>query len=178
MATRLKSAGIDTPPTRIVIPAAGLPADWEYPAVLKPVDGAGSLNTFLVANHNSVPLEAHAMPVAVLQPFVSGEPMSASFLVGDLGEAFLIGIGAQRMAIRDGRFEYLGGMLPVFCPGTLAQLEPAIASIPGLRVRRHRFRLGHGEPVRNGAGDQSQTDDLVRGTEPAAWSGYPGPSVA
>ncbi len=133
LAAWLKSAGIDTPPTRTVIPAAGLPSDGEYPAVLKPVDGAGSLNTFLVANHDSLPPAANAMAVAVLQPFISGVPMSASFLVGKDGEAFLIGIGAQRMAIRDGRFEYLGGTLPVFCAGALAQLEPAIASIAGLR---------------------------------------------
>jgi predicted ATP-grasp superfamily ATP-dependent carboligase len=129
----LNSAGIETPRTRTVKPAAGLPADAEYPAVLKPVDGAGSLNTFLVADQNRVPLEANAMPAAVLQPFVSGVPMSASFLVGEDGEPYLIGIGAQRMMIRDGRFEYLGGKLPVSCPGALAQLEPAIASIAGLR---------------------------------------------
>jgi len=133
LAAWLQGAGIDTPPTRTVIPAAGLPADADYPAVLKPVDGAGSLNTFLVADQNSVPLEANAMPAAVLQPFISGAPMSASFLVGGDGAAYLIGIGAQRMAIRDRRFEYLGGTLPVSCPGALAQLEPAIASIAGLR---------------------------------------------
>jgi len=133
LAAWLKRAGIDTPPTRTVIPAAGLPADADYPAVLKPVDGAGSLNTFLVPDQNSVPLAANAMPAAVLQPFISGVPMSASFLVGEDGKAYLIGIGAQRMAIRDGRFEYLGGVLPVSCPGALAQLEPAVASIAGLR---------------------------------------------
>jgi len=132
LAAWLKIAGIDTPPTRTLIPAAGLPADWKYPAVLKPVDGAGSLNTYLVADHRSVPFEANTMPVAVLQPFTSGEPMSASFLVGENGEAFLIGIGAQRMRIRDGRFEYQGGTLPVSCPGALAQVQPAIASIAGL----------------------------------------------
>ncbi len=132
LAAWLKSIGIDTPPTRAVIPGAGLPADAEYPAVLKPVDGAGSLNTFLVPDHNSVPFDANAMPAAALQPFVSGTPMSASFLVGEDGAAYLIGIGVQRMAIREGRFEYLGGTLPVSCPGARAQLEPAIRSIPGL----------------------------------------------
>jgi len=129
----LKSAGIDTPPTRTVRPAACLPTDTEYPAVLKPVDGAGSLNTFLVANHDSVPAEANGMLAAILQPFLPGSPMSASFLVGENGKAYLIGIGAQRMAIRDGRFEYLGGTLPVACPGALDQLEPVLGAIAGLR---------------------------------------------
>ncbi len=133
LAARLQSAGVDTPPTQKVIPAAGLPADADYPAVLKPTDGAGSLNTFLVPNRRSVPFEATAIPVAVLQPFLSGAPMSASFLIGETGEAYLIGIGAQRMAIRDSRFEYRGGILPISCPGALAQLERAIACIEGLR---------------------------------------------
>jgi predicted ATP-grasp superfamily ATP-dependent carboligase len=132
-AARLASAGVDTPRTRIVAPTANLPADAEYPAVLKPVDGAGSLNTFLVPDHQSVPLEARAMSRAILQPFRSGAPMSASFLVGGAGEAHLIGIGAQRIAIRDGRFEYLGGTLPILCPGAQTQLEPAIALVKGLR---------------------------------------------
>jgi predicted ATP-grasp superfamily ATP-dependent carboligase len=129
----LTSAGIDTPPTRLVRPAAGLPIDADYPAVLKPVDGAGSLNTFLVANHDRAPFEANVMAAAILQPFVPGAPMSASFLVGGDRGSYLIGIGAQRMAIREGRFEYRGGTLPVSCPGASAQLEPLLASIPGLR---------------------------------------------
>jgi predicted ATP-grasp superfamily ATP-dependent carboligase len=133
LAVRLESAGVATPRTRTVVPTAGLPVDADYPAVLKPVDGAGSLNTFVIQDQNSVPAEASAMPVAVLQPFLSGAPMSASFLVGEAGTAHLIGIGAQRMVIRDGRFEYLGGTLPVSCPSAVAQIEPAIAAVTGLR---------------------------------------------
>jgi predicted ATP-grasp superfamily ATP-dependent carboligase len=132
-ADRLTAAGIDTPRTRIVAPATGLPADAQYPAVLKPVDGAGSLNTFLIPDCHSLPAEARAIPRAVLQPFQSGAPMSASFLVGGAGEAYLIGFSAQRMAIRTGRFEYHGGTLPISCPGAHKQLEPAIALFEGLR---------------------------------------------
>lgn len=133
LAECLKNAGIDTPPTRFVTPAAGLPFDASYPAVVKPVDGAGSLDTFLITNPYGVPRDLRALPAAILQPFVPGVPMSASFLVGLDGEAYLIGIGAQRMAIRDGRFEYRGGIVPISCPGALAQLTPAVALIPGLR---------------------------------------------
>ena len=133
MSAWLKNAGVDTPRTQTVVPAAGLPADFEYPAVLKPVDGAGSLNTFWVRNSTDVPLEARSMPTAILQPFLPGAPMSASFLIGSDGEAHLIGIGAQRIAIRDGRFEYLGGTLPVSCEGSLDQIVPAVTSVAGLR---------------------------------------------
>ena len=42
------------------------------------------------------------MPVAMLQPFVPGTPMSASFLVGQGGQVWPIGVGLQRIAIRRG----------------------------------------------------------------------------
>ena len=41
--------------------------------------------------------------------------MSASFLVGEGGQTWLIGVGTQRMAIREGRFDYQGGSLPARC---------------------------------------------------------------
>jgi predicted ATP-grasp superfamily ATP-dependent carboligase len=110
-----------------------LPAQAEFPAVLKPVDGAGSVDTFYIADAQSLPEGAQAMPVALFQKFVPGVPMSASFLVGDGGMSWLIGMGRQRMAIRDGRFVYLGGTLPAFEPRAISQIVPAIDAVPGLR---------------------------------------------
>ena len=133
LAARLEALSIDTPPTWIIVPSAGLPIDVEYPAVLKPVDGAGSVDTFLLADAQSLPPAALAMPVAVLQPFVPGTPMSASFLVGPGGQAWLIGVGIQRMAVRDGRFNYLGGTMPIPCPNAVPQLKRALEAVPGLR---------------------------------------------
>jgi predicted ATP-grasp superfamily ATP-dependent carboligase len=133
LAAHLEHAGIATPHTRSVTPPQGLPHDAKYPAVLKPVDGAGSLQTYVVPNPSSIPTGARALPVAVLQPLLPGVPMSASFLVGPANQAYLIGIGAQRMAICNSRFVYRGGIIPISCPGALAQLEPAIAAVEGLR---------------------------------------------
>ena len=133
LAARLLALSISTPPTRTIAPSAGLPSDTEYPAVLKPVDGAGSLDTYYLADARSVPPEALAMPVALLQPFIPGTPMSASFLAGPGGKAWLIGVGIQRMAVRVGRFNYLGGTLPVPCPHAVPQLETAVEAIAGLR---------------------------------------------
>ncbi len=82
LAARLQELSIETPTTRTIIPAAGLPHDVPYPAVLKPVDGAGSVDTFYLADALSLPDQARAMPVALLQPFVPGTPMSASFFIG------------------------------------------------------------------------------------------------
>ena len=50
-----------------------------------------------------------------------------------LGQIWPIGVGIQRIAIRDGRFEYHGGSLPAPCLDALPQLTPAVESIAGLR---------------------------------------------
>jgi predicted ATP-grasp superfamily ATP-dependent carboligase len=133
LATWLQGRGIDTPPSRVIVPALGLPADTEYPAVLKPVDGAGSVDTFYVTGAKCVAAAARAMPTALLQPYVAGEPASASFLVDEDRRSWLIAIGRQHMAIRDGRFEYQGGTLPVPWTHAATQLRPVVEGIPGLR---------------------------------------------
>lgn len=133
LAARLKAVGIDTPTVRTIVPSLGLPADAEYPAVLKPVDGAGSVDTFYLASARSLPEDARTMPAALLQPFVPGVPMSASFLVGAGPRSWLIGTGVQRMAIRDGRFEYRGGTMPAAWPHALPQVRLAVQAVEGLR---------------------------------------------
>jgi predicted ATP-grasp superfamily ATP-dependent carboligase len=133
LAARLRKLSIDMPLTQTIVPGAGLPKRAKYPAVLKPLDGAGSVDTFYLASAQSLPAAAMDMPVAVLQPFVPGTPMSASFLVGQEGRSWPIGVGTQRMTIRDGRFEYCGGALPAPCRDALPQLKPAVDAIAGLR---------------------------------------------
>jgi predicted ATP-grasp superfamily ATP-dependent carboligase len=133
MASRLQALAIDTPPTERIVPSAGLPTDAHYPAVLKPIDGAGSVDTFYLAGAGSIPEAARLLPAALLQPVVPGLPMSASFLVGPERRAWLIGIGAQRMTIDNGRFQYQGGTMPALCPGALPQVQPAIHAVEGLQ---------------------------------------------
>ena len=133
LADRLRSLGFETPATITINPAAGLPADTVYPAVLKPVDGAGSVDTYFVPDRCSLPAAARRMPSAVLQAFVPGEPLSASFLVDSRGRAWLVGIGSQRMIIRDGCFEYHGGTIPASCRPAESQLRAAVEAITGLR---------------------------------------------
>jgi tyramine---L-glutamate ligase len=133
LAARLQELAIDTPPTRTIVPGNGLPRDATYPAVLKPVDGAGSVDTFYLPDALSLPDRAREMPVALFQPFLQGTSMSASFFVDQSGQIWPIGVGFQRMAIRDGRFEYHGGSLPAPCLDALPQLTPAVESVAGLR---------------------------------------------
>jgi predicted ATP-grasp superfamily ATP-dependent carboligase len=129
----LRARGIDTPPSWIVLPKAGLPPDAPYPAVLKPVDGAGCVDTFYLVDAPSLPPGARAMSRALLQPYLAGVPMSASFLVDGRGTAWLLGIGIQRIALRGGRFVYQGGILPAPSRAAEPQLRPTVAAIPGLR---------------------------------------------
>src|SRR5262249_46356825 len=124
--------GIDTPSSRTIVPSAGLPALIRYPAVLKPVDGAGSIDTFYLDGPVGLSEEARRMPEALLQPYVPGDPMSASFLVSPEGETWLIAIGRQRMKRHKGRFEYHGGEIPVLCPGAADQVRRALTAVEGL----------------------------------------------
>jgi predicted ATP-grasp superfamily ATP-dependent carboligase len=132
LAKHLRDRDIDTPPTRTIVPSQGLPETTQFPAVLKPLDGAGSVDTFYLSGAADLPHKARRIPEALLQPFVPGQPMSASFLVSREGRAWLIGMGRQRMRIRDGQFEYMGGEVPACCPGALAQVRRAVDAVEGL----------------------------------------------
>jgi tyramine---L-glutamate ligase len=134
LAQHLAAIGVPTPPVRLVVPSDGLPERFDYPAVLKPIDGAGSIDTFFVASADAVPPAARAQPTALLQPFIAGEPMSASFLVAPDGRIFLIGVGRQHVERDDdGRFVYRGGTVPALQPNELDPVHRAVASVPGLR---------------------------------------------
>ena len=56
LGAHLVERGIATPPCRRVVPSLGLPDDFPYPAVLKPIDGAGSLETYLVPDAGHSPM--------------------------------------------------------------------------------------------------------------------------
>ena len=133
LAAHLRSLGIDAPFSQRVVPSEGLPQHGPYPAVLKPVDGAGSMDTFYLKGPAGLPAAVRKLPEALFQPFVPGEPMSASFLVSPDAQAWLIGMGRQRMEIADGQFRYGGGEIPVFCAGAAEQVRRAVTAVEGLR---------------------------------------------
>lgn len=125
--------GVPTPPFRVVEPVKGLPADWTYPAVLKPVDGAGAIDTYRIDDANNPPDGVRSLSSGLLQRLLTGEPMSASFLVSPERGARLLSIGGQRIEVRGGRFAYRGGAIPASCPEAESILLRAVESIPGLR---------------------------------------------
>jgi len=107
-AQRLHAGGVPVP-SSVLFDADEqcLPADFRYPAVLKPVHGAGSQNTLLVSSARDEP---PPYPWARrLEEFCSGIPASVSFLCGP---EHRVPLAAFRQHLsEDGRFTYLGGSI-------------------------------------------------------------------
>lgn len=106
-----------------------LPPDFPYPAVLKPVDGAGSQHTLLIESHLDTP-DPHPWP-RLLECHIPGRPASVLFVCGP-GGATALPPCWQRIA-DSGRFEYLGGSIILQKP--LAQraeqlAQRALAALP------------------------------------------------
>ena len=110
-----------------------------FPAVLKPRDGAGSQHSFLVSDPASLDalvcdLESNGIASEfLLQPFVPGMSVSVSFLIGpNCRQPLLAG---QQILSSDGRFQYLGGRLPLppdESRRAVAVATRAVAAMPGL----------------------------------------------
>lgn len=101
-----------------------------FPAVLKPRDGAGSENMFLLRDGSDVD-RATAVMIAgdhtnpmILQEYVPGRPASVAFLCGPAGNVPLM--PCWQLLSDDGRFKYCGGELPI--PPELADRAVRLAS--------------------------------------------------
>lgn len=106
---RLAAAGVPVPHGRILEGDEKLPADFAYPAVLKPIDGAGSQDTLVVAGSYDEPA-----PYAWqrrLEKYAPGQAASVAVLCGPGGCEPLLPC-KQRIS-EDGRLRYLGGALPL-----------------------------------------------------------------
>lgn len=104
------------------------------PAVVKPIDGAGSMHTYLIESRGAaLPDDLGALELGLLQPYDAGLPMSASILAGADDRMIPVGIGRQRVVVRDGRFVYLGGTVPAGPGASAAEALRAVATVQGLR---------------------------------------------
>jgi predicted ATP-grasp superfamily ATP-dependent carboligase len=141
--------------------------DWatlhpRFPVVLKPIDGAGTLDTHLIPDPQALAdllarrdpspeAKVHALDwsddelhethfwvsfsrlgALLIQPYVPGDAMSASFLVDRRGRAHLVGVGRQDIEIRDGQFHYRGGTVPAGSPQLADEARRALDAVPGL----------------------------------------------
>lgn len=109
-ASTLSAAGVATPHAVLIEPEAPLPSDFPYPAVLKPLDGAGSQDTHLLAGAHEHP-PSYAWPRR-LERYAPGLAASVAVLGVAGGEPIALPPCRQRIA-SDGRLTYLGGSTPL-----------------------------------------------------------------
>ncbi|MCA9230195.1 MAG: ATP-grasp domain-containing protein [Planctomycetales bacterium] len=129
-ALRLERAGIPTP-AAVLLDAdeEKLPTDFTYPAVLKPVHGAGSQHTLLVAGSRDTP-PPYPWPRR-LERYCPGLACSVAFLCGP---EHRVPLPACRQHLStDGRFAYRGGSLlvePDLAQRATELAERALAALP------------------------------------------------
>jgi tyramine---L-glutamate ligase len=137
LSPHLAAQGIPTP---VCLPLDADRGSLPFPLVLKPRDGAGSQATFLVRSEDELSAAVTQAGAEgwrgelIVQPFVWGTPASAAFLLGP-GVEVPLPPAAQHLS-SDGRFHYLGGIVPL--DPDLARRASALAlravrAVPGLR---------------------------------------------
>jgi predicted ATP-grasp superfamily ATP-dependent carboligase len=119
-AEHLAGHGVRVPRGLALAPFAALPAEFDYPAVLKPRDGAGSLGIERIATSAG---RINGTSPARLESFCPGQPASVAVLCGPeqlvpLSPCF------QHLGGQQG-FSYLGGSLPI--PAELANRAAGLA---------------------------------------------------
>jgi tyramine---L-glutamate ligase len=125
----LAAAGVATPQGVVLEVDEPLPTEFVYPAVLKPVDGAGSQDMYMVNGPHDAP-PAYAWRRR-LERYIPGLAASVAILCGPTGRKSLAPC-KQRIS-DDGRFRYLGGELPLaegLAERAAALAERALASLP------------------------------------------------
>jgi predicted ATP-grasp superfamily ATP-dependent carboligase len=120
--------------------------DCPFPIVVKPRDGAGSVDTFLIGDRNDLKTMraelarrfADAGTDAIVQPYLAGRALSAAALIGSEPDRIEIFPFAEQRISRDGRFTYQGGQIPapeisleLACEATQV-IRTACRSLPGL----------------------------------------------
>jgi predicted ATP-grasp superfamily ATP-dependent carboligase len=146
LAVHLREAGIETIPAESFSWNNALQnpdvAALRFPAVIKPRDGAGSQNTWLVSNFDEFRrLHAERAPdnlpaEFVLQPYVAGQAASVGVLFAPSHREVEVLVPAEQRLSNDGRFRYRGGRLPLRHGDRAAIQSIAVAacrSVPGLR---------------------------------------------
>jgi predicted ATP-grasp superfamily ATP-dependent carboligase len=163
----LRSAGLPVPDSRPVVRGEPLPADFSYPAVLKPNDGAGSVGIQRIADPND-PYDTTALEAdGRLEAYRPGCSASVALLCGPAGKTSLPPC-TQRLT-EDGRFRYLGGETPLRKGLSERARSLAVASIDCLPPALGYVGV---DLVLGAAGDGSQ--DVVIEVNPRLTTSYIG----
>jgi tyramine---L-glutamate ligase len=129
-AGHLRERGIATLRTVLYDALRGLPEGFKAPYVMKPRDGAGSVETRYV--EAGAPVGVFRDPM-IVQECYPGDPMSASFLVGADGFERLWGVGWQSVVVENGLYLYQGGRVPAPATFATGTVREAVRSVEGLR---------------------------------------------
>jgi predicted ATP-grasp superfamily ATP-dependent carboligase len=119
----LAAAGVPVPFGICLRAGDPLPRDFPFPAVLKPLDGAGSQGIRLVDSADAAATEKLSDAPRRLEQYHAGEPASVALLLGPSGAAVLE--PCSQILSTDGRFEYRGGRSPL--PPSLANRARRLA---------------------------------------------------
>ena len=130
LARHWNSLGIRTPETWTLATGEPLPKNLEFPAILKPIDGAGCVDTLVLECPDAIPRFTRG---AILQPWIAGIPMSATCLVDAGRLAHLVAVGTQHIECVAGQLQYRGGELPINQTYWDRNVRAAIDAVPGLR---------------------------------------------
>ena len=129
-AEHLKAASVPTPPGVPLDELSAPPRAFQYPAVLKPRDGAGSQGVRMIrdeAHFREVAREATEQAAATagwrLERYCPGRAASVALLSGPAG-CLALPPCSQRLS-DDGQFRYLGGTCPL--PKELGERAAALA---------------------------------------------------
>ncbi len=165
-AERLAGKGVPVPEGCAVEAGAGLPGDFPCPAVLKPRDGAGSVDVRRIDRPEDLAGTSVAFP-ARLERLRPGRPASVSFLCGVRALRSLPPCWQHVRGDRD--FAYCGGSLPL--PELLAKRAVALAMRAVAALPEPRGYLGV-DLVLGPAEDGSQ--DVVLEVNPRLTTSYVG----
>ncbi len=130
LASYLAAAGVSVPEGQFIGRGTQFPGEFGFPAVLKPNDGAGSLNVRLVRSADEARMIGELPFDARLEMFIAGTPCSAAVLCGPKQH---LALAACRQHLSDDeRFHYLGGSLPLPQPLADRARRLAVAAVETL----------------------------------------------
>ncbi len=138
----LSEAGIPTIPTHPFSPESGQSSLVTFPAVIKPRDGAGSQETYLVPTpadfDRLLPTwkNSSMLRQSVWQPYVPGRAVSLAMLITPEQYRYDTLPPCEQTLSPNGRFEYLGGSVPARGVNAAAIQAVAVAAcrqVSGLR---------------------------------------------
>lgn len=138
----LQQAGIPTIPTAEFSPVEDSAASVTFPCVIKPRDGAGSQDTYLVPTAaDFVRLlpswkKSSLLNRAIWQPYIPGRAASVGVLVTPEQYRYQPLVPCEQTLSADGRFSYQGGVVPARSVDAVALQNAAVAAcrqVAGLR---------------------------------------------